>query len=410
MTSHAEELFGRPPQNLPSFEPPPPTRRPATDLEARVLDFRSKRDRKLFMDVGDSFYRGEPNYIAPLRIAQDKFLDPAKNPAYDHVEARPMVFFRGGRPVGRISAQVDHDFEKHAGKKTGFFGFFESIDDVGVAHAMLDEACRWLRAEGCVEVMGPANYNLTHPCGLLVKNFDRPPCVEELYNHPYYQGLVESYGFGHAKDLYAWWIDIRGGMEVGRRKRIAKIADRVQRTNGVSFRTVDLKRLPEEIATVHHLFSSAWEKNWGFNPIPQREFEWMCEDFAAIAIPDLIVFMQVEGRDVGFVLTLPDVNENLPKDGKLFPFGWMRLLRLKKTKHARLYLLGILKEYRRRGLESVLMSETVRRANALGIHAGEIGWTLEDNDLINRAIEAMDATLDRIYRIYGMRLSDAPAS
>ena len=202
--------------------------------------------------------------------------------------------------------------------------------------------------------------------------------------------------------------DIKGGMEEGRRKRIQKIADRIKSSNGVSFRTVDMKRIQEEIATVHHLFSSAWEKNWGFNPISAREFEWMCEDFAAIAIPDLIVFMQVDGRDVGFVLTLPDVNENLPKDGKLFPFGWLKLLNLKKTKHARLYLLGILKEYRKRGLESVLMSETVRRSQALGIHAGEIGWTLEDNFMINRAIEAMGGYIDRIYRIYGMRLDAQP--
>jgi len=404
--SPGEELrFGRPPVDLPAFEPRPESRAKDPNLEIQVLDFRSKRDRMRFLDVGDSFYADDPNYIAPMRVQMNKFLDPSKNPAFDHIEARPMIALRDGRPVGRLSVQVDHDFERYNDKRTGLFGFFESIDDPTVAHTMLEDGLRWLRDRRCEEVLGPANFNLTHQCGLLVKNFERPPFVEELYNHSYYAQLVESFGFAKAKDLYAWWLDIAGGMEHPRRARIERISQRIQKKEGVTFRAVDLKNLQEEIATVHRLFTSAWEKNWGFNPIPPEEFEWICEDIASIAIPELIIFMQIEGRDVGFVLTMPNVNEKLPKDGKLFPFGWTKLLNVKKTKHARLYLLGILKEFRKRGLESVLMSETVKRCNALGIHSGEIGWTLEDNDLINRSIEAMGGAVDRVYRIYGMRIT-----
>lgn len=400
----AEELFGRPPVDLPAFEPAPESRQLDPNLELRVLDFRRKRDRMRFLDAGDSFYRGDPNYIATLRIQMNKFLDPAHNPGFDHIEARPMLAYREGRLVGRISAQIDHDFEVYNDKKTGLFGFFESIDDPTVAHTMLDASARWLRSQGCIEVLGPANFNLTHPCGLLVQNFDRPPFVEELYNHSYYQELVESFGLAKAKDLYAWWLEIPDGMNHPQRSRIERIAERIKKKEGVSFRQVDMKNVRSEMQVIHDLFTSAWEKNWGFNPISKREFEWICEDIATIAIPELIVFMQIDGRDVGFVLTVPNVNENMPRDGRLFPFGWTKLLRLKKTKHARLYLLGILKEYRKRGLESVLMSETVKRCNALGINAGEIGWTLEDNSLINRSIEAMGGHIDRIYRIYGMRL------
>jgi GNAT superfamily N-acetyltransferase len=400
----AEELFGRPPADLPALDPAPPSRRHDPNLEIRILDFTSKRDRKLFMDVGDGFYEGDPNYIAPLRIQQDKFLDPSKNPTYEHIEARPMIAYRDGKPVGRMSVQIDRDFEVYNDKKTGLFGFFESIDDPTVAHTMLDDGLRWLKRRGCVEVLGPANFNLTHPCGLVVKNFDRPPFVEELYNHPYYQALIESFGLAKAKDLYAWWLNIDEGMNHPKRERIERISQRIVKKEGVTFREVDMKNLKKEIQVVHHLFTQAWEKNWGFNPIPAKEFEWICEDIAAVAIPELIVFMQIDGRDVGFVLTMPNINENLPRNGKLFPFGWLKMLRVKKTKHARLYLLGILKEYRRRGLESVLMSETVKRCNALGINSGEIGWTLEDNHLINKSIEAMNGNIDRIYRIYGMRL------
>jgi len=403
--SDAAEQFGEPPKELPERAQAPATRQHDANLELRILDFSSKRDRKTFMDVGDRFYVNDPNYIAPLRLQMDKFLNPAKNPAYEHIEVRPMIAYRDGQPVGRMSAQVDHDFEVYNDKRTGLFGFFESIDDPTVAHTMLDAGASWLESQGCIEVLGPANFNLTHPCGLVVKNFDRPAFVEELYNPPYYQALIESYGFGKAKDLYAWWLEIDEGMNHPKRARIERISERIKKKEGVSFRQVDMKNVRKEIKVVHRLFTSAWEKNWGFNPISEKEFDWICEDIAAIAIPDLIVFMQIDGKDVGFVLTVPDIHENLPKDGRIFPWGWLKLLNVKKTKHARLYLLGILKEYRKRGLESVLMSETVKRCNRLGINAGEIGWTLEDNHLINRSIEAMGGTIDRIYRIYGMKLA-----
>ncbi|NJK89192.1 MAG: GNAT family N-acetyltransferase [Myxococcales bacterium] len=198
-------------------------------------------------------------------------------------------------------------------------------------------------------------------------------------------------------------------MRTPSRERIARISERTKKKEGLSFRTADISNLPHEIDTVHRLFTKAWEKNWGFAPFSKKEFEWICEDIATIAIPELILFAMVDGKEVGFVLTVPNVNENMPRSGRLLPFGWLKLLRVKKTKHARLYLLGVVPEYRRRGLEAVMFDETVRRANSIGIHAGEVGWTLEDNHLINKSIQAMDGTLDRIYRIYGMKLTPTGA-
>mgnify|MGYP006267449171 CR=1 FL=1 len=404
-TDTAIEQFGRAPDNLPSVSDEAPERvSDFGNVRVDVVDFAHKADRRRFLNVAAPLYKHDANYIEPLRIGIDKFLDPAKNPAYDHIDVHPMIAYRNGRPVGRMTVQIDREYEEANEKRVGFFGFFESIDDRRVAHALFDQGIRWLRERGCVEVLGPANFNLTHNSGLLVKNFDRPPFVEQLYNPPYYEELVTSFGFGKAKDFYVWYIDIRDGMASPNRARIEKIAERIQRKEGITFRSVDLKNFAKEVDSVHDIFTAAWEKNWGFAPISKKEFEWICEDIASIVVPELIIFAQVDGRDVGFALTVPNVNERLPRSGKLFPFGWTGLLNLKKTQAARLYLLGLKKEYRKRGLESVLFRETLERARQKGMTGGEIGWTLEDNHLINRAIESMDGWLDRIYRIYGMTL------
>ncbi|NJK89193.1 MAG: hypothetical protein HC923_07155 [Myxococcales bacterium] len=185
MVAHDEAVFGRPPESLPMHHPAPPTRAPSsTGLRTEAFDFTRRRDRIRFLDIGDVFYRKDRNYISPLRLQMEKFLNPAKNPAFEHLEVRPIAMFRNGKAVGRLTVQVDSDFERHNGRRIGFFGFFESVDERGVAHLMLDEGLAWLKERGCVEVLGPANFNLTHQAGLLVKNFDRPPFVEELYNPP----------------------------------------------------------------------------------------------------------------------------------------------------------------------------------------------------------------------------------
>jgi len=405
--------FGRPPDDLPFFDPPVPTR--ITDVAAvdiQTLDLGKKSDRQRFMDMPDAVYVGEPNYIAPLRMHQNKFLDPARNPAFKSLEVKVLMAVQGGTDVGRLTVQIDKNYNEYHGTQTGFLGFFECINDRKVAHALFTHGIEWLKGKGIEEVFGPTHFTLNHQAGLLVENFDRPPFVEETYNPRYYEELFNSYGFGKAKDLLVWWIDITGGMETKNRKRIARISERIKKREGITIRHIDMKRLDEEFEHIFQLYLSAWQKNWGFAPLPKEEFMWLLADLEEVAIPELVLFVMVGDRTVGFCATLPNVNDRLPKDGRLFPFAWTKLLfgGVKKSKHARLYTLGMLPEYRKRGLEAMMFQETLSRAKDLGFVGGEIGWTLDDNDLINRAIESMEGSLDRRYRVLGLNLGTAPAS
>jgi ribosomal protein S18 acetylase RimI-like enzyme len=159
------------------------------------------------------------------------------------------------------------------------------------------------------------------------------------------------------------------------------------------------------VERIFTLYNEAWQKNWGFVKVARKEFETIVHDLKQVIVPDLVIFVEFEGKPVGFVCTLPNINEVMPKNGRLFPFGWYKpLVGMKSIKHGRLFTLGVIPQYRKRGLESLLFIETVKRGKAAGLVGGEIGWTLEDNDLINRAIETMDGRLDRTYRILGMSL------
>jgi hypothetical protein len=403
----AEEYrFGHPPTNLPKIDPPAPTRIVDTQgVKLEVVDLKSKRDRARFIDVAPTFYQGDPQYIAPLRFERMRFLDPAHSPAFESLEVQPMLAHAGGKVVGRISAHVDKAYNAQHGSQTGWFGFFECINDRKIAHALLEAAARWLKDRGQKEIIGPLNFTTNHPAGLLVENFDRPPVVEMTYNPRYYEELITSFGFGRAKDLYAWWIDLDQGLDNPKIARVAKIAQRIAKREGVKIRPVNMADFEAEVERIFQIYNSAWEKNWGFVKVSKAELTSIINDLKQIVNPDLVLFVEFEGKPVAFSCTLPNINEIMPKDGKLFPFGWYGLVfGKKKIKMGRLFTLGVIPHYRKRGLESLMFVETVVRCRKAGLVAGEIGWTLEDNDLVNRAIEAMDGRIDRKYRLFGMSL------
>jgi GNAT superfamily N-acetyltransferase len=398
--------FGKPPE-LPSYDDAKGRVTDCTGIDVRPIDLRKRGDRAMFLDLADPIYAGDPNYISPLRMHFMKFLDPAKNPAFRNFDLEALVAYRGGAPVGRVIVHVDRKYNEYHQAKSGFFGFFESIDDAKVAHALLERGMAFLRSKGAEEVFGPMNLTTNHQCGLLVENFSRPPYVEETYNPSYYEGLLTAFGFGKAKDLLAWWIDVTNGLDSKNRQRVAKLADRIRKKEGFTFRHVNMKDIPREKERIFDIYLQAWQKNWGFVPLSREEFMFLASDLEMVLVPELFMFVEVAGRAVGFAGTLPNINEVLPKNGRLLPFGWWKFLTQRRNVGTgRLYTLGVIPEYRKRGLEAVMFVETVLRCQKAGLMKGEIGWTLEDNDLINRAIESMDGAIDRRYRILGMRLVD----
>lgn len=348
-------------------------------------------------------YRHDPHYVEPLRGDRLKFLDPAANPALADLEIQAMIARRDGRDVGRITAHVDRAYDRHHGTRAGWFGFFESVDDPAVAHALLAAASRWTAERGTTGAIGPMSFNTNQECGLLVENFGRRPTLGTTYNPPYYEPLLTSFGATPAKDLYGWWIDLTTGFDDGGRARIAGLVERLKARAGIVVRHVDKHRFHEEWPYLFEIYRESWSGNWGYSPIGKDEFGKASEEALPILREELVVIVEIEGRPVGFALSLPDVNEVAPRNGRLFPFGWAQIaFGMRRVRHARLVLLGVLPAYRKRGIEALLCLESALRARALGFEGGEASWTLEDNVLINRAIESMGGVRDRTWRVYAL--------
>jgi len=365
------------------------------------------RQRDEFIGFPARIYAGDPNWVPPLLMERRDFFDQAKNPFYKHATAELFLARRDGELVGRIAACEDRNYNAFHGAKAGFFGFYEAVDDDEVARALFEAARSWIRSRGLTQMLGPCNFTSNHELGLLVEGFDSPPVVMMTYNPRYYiRHFEEVLGLKKAKDLWAWWLSAH----VDPPERVVRIAEKVRAKEGIVVRPVNLKDFSAEARRIKEIYNSAWEKNWGFVPFTDEEFDHAAKDMKQLAVPDLVLVAEVQGEPVAFSLTLPDMNQALIHvGGKLttfgIPIGLAKLLwHARKIDQLRLIMLGLKEQYRKRGIDAILYLDTLRAARKLGYKGGEISWTLEDNVLVNRAIEMMGGQHYKTYRIYEAEL------
>ncbi len=362
-----------------------------------VAPVRGRRDRKEFLHFPWKIYAGDPNWVPPLLHDVKTLLDRSKHPFHRHADVEYFLARRAGEVVGRIAAVVNHAHNEFHGDHLGFFGFFEAVDDVDVARALLDAAGAWLRERGMDAVRGPANFSSNEEMGLLVDGFDGPPVIMMTYNPPYYADLIEAAGYAKAKDLLAYRID-----SIGPQPRLVAGVERLAARRGLTVRVADMKRFDEEVAVMEAIYNQAWERNWGFVPMTHEEFTFLAKQLKPVANPDFILIAEAEGEPIAFGIGLPDFNYALHRiNGRLLPFGLPKLLWYsRKIDWVRVITLGIKPGYRRTGVDAMLYLEMFRNAPKHGIRGGECSWILEDNWEMRHALERMGAVVYRTYRMY----------
>jgi hypothetical protein len=370
---------------------------------------RSKRDLSRFFDVADRIYKDDPDWVPPLRDDVAKVFA-AKNPFFLHAEIQLFVARLGGADVGRIAAILDRHHNEFHEEKTAFFGFFESENDRAVSGALLDAAAAWAAERGMTVLRGPANPSLNDEAGLLVEGFGSPPVLMMTYNPRYYADLLEAAGFRKAKDLVASWFDI--GPEP--LARFGPINERFRRRNSdIEIRKVSKRSLAADLPKIREVYNDAWEKNWGFVPMTPEEMDFMAARLKPLLDENFLFLAEARKPDgsvepVGFMLSLPDYNTAIrPLKGRLLPFGWLRfLLGLKKIRTLRVVTLGLKKDYRMRGIQSIMFEQGLRAALKRGLTGCEVSWMLEDNDLVLRSVKLWGGRPYKTYRMYDKRIED----
>lgn len=363
-------------------------------------------DRKAFVNLPWRLYANDPNWVPPLKTEMHGLIGGLKsNPWFEHAEAAFWLAVRGGDVVGRISAQVDQLVLKHMGAGTGHWGMFECIDDQAVADALLDTAQAWLRKRGMVRAQGPFSLSIWDEPGLLVQGFDTPPTVMMGHHLPYYERLITTHGYAGIKDLHCWSLPIRQPFP----EMVQRIVAFSERNAKLVTRPVDKARFDAEAALILDILNDAWSDNWGFVPLTPLEVAYVGKKLNPIIFSNLVRIAEYEGEAVGFMITLPDINE-LTRDlnGELFPFGWAKLLwRLRKpqVKRMRVPLMGIRKSLQGQRVSSLMafqMIEYIRRCAVAEFAAeeGEIGWILDDNGPMRSIADAIDSHVTRTYRVF----------
>ncbi len=359
---------------------------------------RTKRDRREFLGFPYRLYAGHPVWVPPVRMSDAVLMDRRKNPFFLHAEAQHFLARRGGRVVGRIAAIENRRHNEFHGDRLGFFGWFDCEPDAEAAAALVREARAWGESRGLSGMLGPVNYSTNDVCGVLVGGFDLPPMLMMPWNREDYDALLVGAGLVKAKDLLAYWLP--SSMPVPERFR--RVCDRVLERSAIVLRDIDRSRWASEVAVVKDLYNRCWEKNWGFVPMTDEEFDHAAKDLKRVVDPRMFMIAERAGTPVGFAGILPDLNEALRGlDGRLFPFGLLRLLwRKRKVRRVRIVILGVVPEARGKGLDAAFFVAAFRKANECGYEGGEASWILEDNRRMRADLEAVGAAVTKRYRLY----------
>ncbi len=367
----------------------------------QIVPIETKKQRAKFIDFPHDLYADDPNYVPELFLGQEDLLNPAKHPFYKHSKGQLFLAYKGEEIVGRIAAFWNVNHNNFNNVQEGQFGFFDCINDQEVADLLFKTAEDWVRQQGGTLIVGPINLTTNDTVGLLVDGFNRPPMAMMPYNKPYYIDLITNAQFEKQVDLRAYLVNKSQASQ-----RTVLLLDKLEarlKRSGIILRQLNLKDFKSEAAKIKTIYNKAWDKNLGFVPMTDEEFDFVAKDLKLLVDPKYCIIAEKDNEIVGFGLGIPNINEILIhiKRGRLLPTGIFKILfGKKKIKSLRVLMLGVLENYRKLGIEACLYGTIIKNALPSGIVEAECSWMLDHNYMMNHAIEQINADLYKRYRLY----------
>lgn len=376
-------------------------------MQITVTPVLTKRDKREFIRFPYSLHRHQSCWVPPLISEIKTSLDTERNPFYQHAEIELFLARQNGRIVGRIAAIIDQNFIAVRNEAVGLFGFFDAVNDDYVAKALFNSASGWLREQGMIKMLGPANPSMNDEVGVLTDAFELLPAIKMVWNPPYYPALYQQAGFKKAMDLWAWTMNQDDISE-----RLVKIGKKIVSRTKMTFRHPDMKKFDDEIEVFRKIYNKAWENNWGFVAWTEAEFHHVAKGLKQVIDPKLALIAEDNGKPVGFLLALPDLNVALRRlKGRLFPLGMLKLLWYsRKIDQVRVVIMGVVDEYRNRGIDTAMYYESFRIGTENGYTKGEMSWVLENNEPMIKALKMVGAKKYKTYRMYERLLQHNPGS
>ncbi|HEX8123635.1 MAG TPA: hypothetical protein VF549_20460 [Solirubrobacteraceae bacterium] len=369
-------------------------------MSVKVRPVGSRRELREFVELPFRLHSTSPQWVPPLRLERHAFLSRRFNGFAKHGEWRLFLARRDGQVVGRVSAQVDHAFNAYHGNHWGMFGFLELEDDAEVMQALLDAARGWLRDRGRDRMVGPMDFSANDELGVLIEGYELEPMIRQPWHPPYYQRLCEQAGLGKEVDLFMWYLHISDREQM--LPILFDLSAAAERDHGVTLRKMSRRTLRKDLDTFAEIYNEAWKRNWGFVPYTKEDLDAYAQELQLVFSSDWFMVAEIDGEPVGAAITVPDVNQALKRmGGSLLPLGWWHFLRKGRyIDRVRVGFLGVKPEFQHTGVAARLYVEHFDLAKAIGPEEGEMGWILETNTPMNRAMEAMHGRIVKKYRVY----------
>ena len=373
-----------------------------TSSALRIVPVSNKADLAEFIRLPAAVFKDDPQWISPLFLERKIHLSPKHNPYFQHAKSQSWLAWRGDVAVGRISAQVDQMHLAQHHDATGFFGMLDAEDNQATFAALMATAEQWLAEQGMRRVRGPFNLSINEETGLLIDGFADPPVFMMSHALPYYREHIEQCGYHKAADTLAYLIN-PNFVAPPVMQRLLKMA-----SERVTVRTLDRSRFDEEIMLLRDIFNDAWSDNWGFVPFTEAEFKELGQNLKFLLHDEYIQIAEVDGEAAGFIIGMPNINEAIRDlKGKLFPFGWLKLiwrLKIKGPASGRVPLMGVRKKFQKTrlgpGLAFLIIEDVRNELHKRGAHRLELSWILEDNAGMRNIIESIGGTAYKRYRVY----------
>jgi hypothetical protein len=360
----------------------------------------SRQDLREFIELPFRLHSSSPYWVPPLRLERRLFHSRRMNAWFKHAGAQEFIARLGDRVVGRISAQVDGNYDAKHGSGTGMFGFLEFEDDPTVADALVEAARGWLAERGRTRMIGPMDYTMNDECGLLIEGYEREPMFKQPWHPPYYQRLCEAIGLTKAVDLYMWELDISDREKI--LPIIFELSDQARTKHGIELRHMRRRDLSKDVMVFGEVYNAAWKDNWGFVPYNADDLKQIGVEMQLIFDKNWFMVAERGVETLGIAITVPDINQVLKlMNGRLLPLGWWRFLRKGKViTRVRVGFLGVKPEYQHTGTAAMFYVEHFEMATKTPQTWGEMGWILETNRAMNRGMQAMGGRIAKRYRVY----------
>jgi hypothetical protein len=371
----------------------------STHGSVEVTPVRGFADLRAFVELPYRLHAGTP-WVPPLKLERYMFLAKKMNPYFTHGEAEYFLARRGGRVVGRVTAQIDHAFNEFHQNRWGNFGFLEFEDDQAILDALLSAAEQWLRERGRDRMVGPMDFQLNDESGVLIEGFELAPMIRQPWHPRYYQQRCEAAGLTKAMDTYSYWLDVADRSQIN--PILPKVAERARSKYGITLRKMSRRHLRRDMDEFAKVYNAAWAHNWGFVPYSKEDLDELARTYQLVYSREWFMVAEMGGKTIAMAISIPDVNQVLKKmKGRLLPFGWWHYLNKNRIMDTvRVGFLGVIPEYEYTGVGALLYMEHYDVSERTPQKSGEPGFILESNHSMNRALEAMGAKVVKRYRVY----------